>query len=414
VNARAVVLAAAIGCGAASPSPAQQPVAAEALVDHHFTVGAGASISAAIGVLVARGEASAVPQRLFAEEGASRRTANVGYRIFKHVFFDAPQEHLLLVFDHEVFGHGARLRERFDGPIEYRFQLPEPYGSGGAQTTYRFDRPPTPYEALAVNAGGMESTGVVAAIVANHAFADGRIRSRDALRYFTFEIDTLRYIASTDDEDAARGNDVGDYLRTYNGLADAVGAPRLTPRRLRQQALVSLADPMLAYAAFGVARYWWSGAPDVAVPALSLGGVRYLPMFRYRLAPFGTEWALVNALAGRVRPTEVELRVGESPGSTPWGIGVRQRSIASWGRWSIDAAADVWSQPPVASSDAQQLAVDPRVGTRVSGRIHRALTASPSAATLIVELGAKSGGYVPGEPLGGGFVARAGVGLPLP
>ncbi|PYR64462.1 MAG: hypothetical protein DMF88_23135 [Acidobacteria bacterium] len=85
------MLAAAIGCGAASPSLAQQP-AAEALVDHHFTVGAGASISATIGTLVARGEDRAVPQRLFAEEGASRRTANVGYRIFKHIFFDAPQD----------------------------------------------------------------------------------------------------------------------------------------------------------------------------------------------------------------------------------------------------------------------------------------------------------------------------------
>jgi hypothetical protein len=142
-------------------------------------------------------------------------------------------------------------------------------------------------------------------------------------------------------------------------------------------------------------------------------------MFRYRLAPYGTEWALVNAFAGRVRPMEVELRFGESPGSTPWGIGVRQRSIVAWGRWTIDAAADVWSQPPVSTKSrrdevGQQLAFDPRVGTRVSGQIHRALTASPSTPTLIVELGAKSGGYVPGEPLGGGFVARAGVGLPLP
>ncbi|PYR79066.1 MAG: hypothetical protein DMF87_12180 [Acidobacteria bacterium] len=408
------MLAAAIGCGAASPSLAQQP-GAEALVDRHFTVGAGASISATIGTLVARGEDRAVPQRLFAEEGASRRTANVGYRIFKHIFFDAPQEHLLLVFDHEVFGHGARLRERFNGPIEYGFHLPWPYGGGGAETAYVFDREPTPYERLAVSAGGMEATGVVAAIVANHAFADGRIRSRDALRYFTFEIDTLRYIATTGKEGGDPGNDVGDFLRTYNGLADAAGAPHLTARRLRQQALAGLANPMLAYAAFGVARYWSSGAPDVAVPALSIGDVRYLPMFRYRLAPYGTEWALVNALAGRMRPTEIELRFGEAPQSTPWGIGVRQRDIVKWNRWTIDGAVDVWSQPPVGSSDAQHLALDPRIGTRVGGRINYAVTrSSGSPATLILDIGVKSGGYIPGEPLGGGLTARAGVGLPLP
>lgn len=408
------MLAAAIGAVGASPLPAQQ-LASEVLVDPTLTVGAGASISATIGALVSRGEDRSIPQRLFAEEGASRRTANIGYRIFKHIFFDAPQERLLLVVDHEVFGHGARLRERFNGPIGYRFHLPQPYGSGGAETTYVFDREPTPYEILAVNAGGMESTDLVAAIAANHAFVDARMRPRDALRYLTFQLDSFHYIWSAEDEGGEPGHDVGDFLRTYNDLAAAAGARALTPRRLRQQALVSFANPMLAYAAFGVARYWWSGASDVAVPALLIAGVRYLPMFRYRLAPYGTEWALVNAFAGRVRPMEIELRFGESPGSTPWGIDVRQRDLVTWRRWTIDAAVDVWSQPPVASSDAARITFDPRIGTRVGGRINYAVTRSAtSPATLIVDVGVKSGGYVPGEPLRGGLVARAGIGLPLP
>ena len=67
------------------------------------------------------------------------------------------------MFNHEVFGHGARLRERFDGPIEYRIALPEPYGDGTGATSFVFDREPTPFELLAVHAGGMESTGVAAA-----------------------------------------------------------------------------------------------------------------------------------------------------------------------------------------------------------------------------------------------------------
>ena len=419
------MLAVAIGAAAASPAAAQQ-LAAEVLVDRDLTVGSGASISAAIGELVARGEDRAVPHRVFAECGDEskpdrpsaacgvRRTANVTYRLVKHVFFDAPQEHLLLVFDHEMFGHGARLRERFDGPIGYHIEPPPPYGGGGGATSFVFDRMPTPWEELAVSAGGMESTSVAAASVAEHAFVDRTMHPRDALRYVTFELDPLRYIASTNDEEEP-GHDVGDFLRTYNDLAAATGSRALTPRTLRRESLIALANPMVAFATYGIARYWWNGSTDVAVPALSLAGVRYLPWFRYGLTPYGTEWSLVNVLGGRMRPTEVDVRVGRSLQTRPWGIGVRQREVAKWRGWTVDAAADVWSQPPVDESDPASLALDPRLGGRVRGRVgHSFLPIGSSRATLLVDVGVKTGGYVPGEPLRGGVVARAGVGIPLP
>jgi hypothetical protein len=410
-----VVLAAAFVAAASSPAAAQE-LASEALVDPRLTVGSGATISATIGALVAHAEETAIPDRLFGEPGAPRKTANVAYRFLKHVFFDAPQEQLLLVFNHEVFGHGARLRERFDGPIEYDIEVPAPYGGGAGSTSFVLNREPTPYELLAISAGGMESTSVVASIVAERAFVDGRMQPRDALRYLLFEFDTQGYIASTS-ADEEPGHDVGDYLRTYNDLASAAGARALTRRQLRRESLVGLANPMGAYALFGIARYWWNGATDVAVPTLSIAGVRYLPLVRYRLTPYGTEWSLVNALAGRMRPTEVEVRIGRSPLETPWGISVRQRSAARWRGWSLDAAVDMWRQPPVAGSDPRRVEFDLRTGARVRGRGSHAVMPvwfSTSRATLIVEVGAKSAGYVPGEPLRGGVVARAGIGLPVP
>lgn len=174
---------------------------------------------------------------------------------------------------------------------------------------------------------------------------------------------------------------------------------------------------MGAYALFGIARYWWNGATDVAVPTLSIAGVRYLPLVRYRLTPYGTEWSLVNALGGRVRPMEVEVRIGRSPLETPWGIGVRQRSVARLGGWRVDAAVDMWRQPPIAGTDPQHVAFDLRTGVRVRGRVNHEVMPvwfGASRATLIVEVGGKSAGYLPGEPLRAGIVARAGIGLPIP
>ena len=62
------------------------------------------------------------------------------------------------MFNHEVFGHGGRLRERFHGPIEYHIEIPAPYGGGAGSTSFVLDREPTPYELLAISAGGMEKS----------------------------------------------------------------------------------------------------------------------------------------------------------------------------------------------------------------------------------------------------------------
>jgi hypothetical protein len=321
-----------------------------------------------------------------------------------------------MVVNHEVFGHGARLRERFDGPIGYRIGVPSPYGRGGGSTTFIFDRPPSPNERMAVHAGGMEVDSMAAALVSHRAFSAQQMRPRDAIRYLAFELDTLSYVLSTDDEGEEPGHDVAAFLDAYNTAAVMAGAPALTPRALRRRALIGLANPMLAYAAYGIGRYLVTGGTDVPVPALSIAGVRYLPMLRYRLVPYGTEWSLVNELGGRIRPTQIELRIGRAPDATPWGVRVRQREVAAWRAWVLEASVDVWRQPPLALAAEGSVSASPRTGLEVRGRVERPFLPvwfSAERATIAVDVGAKSTGYVPGEPLRGGLVVRGGVGLPL-
>ena len=415
MNLRSVALVAALGAAAASPAAARQ-VTSTAIVDRDLTVGAGATIATTLGEALARAADALVPHRLFDERGIARRGTNITFRLLKVAWFDAPQEHLLLVVNHEVFGHGARLRERFDGPIAYKIGVPAPYGRGGGSTSFIFDRTPSAHELMAVHAGGMEVDGVAAAIASHRAFSTRQMRPRDAIRYLAFELDTLSYVLSTDDEGEEPGHDVAAFLESYNTTAAAVGAATLTPRALRRQALVALANPMLAYAAYGIGRYLVTGATNVAVPVLSIAGVRYLPMLRYRLAPYGTEWSLVNELGGRIRPTQIELRIGRAPHVTPWGIRVRQRELTTWRAWILEASLDVWRQPQLALAAGESLTESPRTGLQVRSRVERPFLPvwfSADRATIVVDVGVKSAGFVPGEPLRGGLVVRGGVGLPL-
>jgi hypothetical protein len=248
----------------------------------------------------------------------------------------------------------------------------------------------------------MEASAVAADVTASRALSRGGMTARDALRYVEFELDTLFYVLSTDEDGEDPGQDVADFIATYNGLALETGAELLSARTLKRQAIASLANPMLAYAAWSVGRYLATGADDASIPTINVGGVRYLPLMRYRLTPFGTEWALVNEFGGRMRPTQVELRFGRAPNERPWGVAVRHREIPAWREWTIDLGVAAWQQS--------------EFGGYVSGRAQRPIVPvwfSSRKATLIVDVGVKSDGYLAGEPLGAGPVIRAGIGLPL-
>jgi hypothetical protein len=127
---RAAALAAAI-CAVPTSLAVAGQVASPALIDRNMTMGAGATIVATAGETLARGTDAVVPPRLFEERGLVRRSANIAYRLMKFAYFEVPQERWLMVANHEVFGHGARLRERFNGRIGYHVRVPEPYGPGG-------------------------------------------------------------------------------------------------------------------------------------------------------------------------------------------------------------------------------------------------------------------------------------------
>jgi hypothetical protein len=131
----------------------------------------------------------------------------------------------------------------------------------------------------------------------------------------------------------------------------------------------------------------------------------------------------MNELGGRIQSTQVELRVGRSPGARPWGIGIREREVALWRGWRLDIGIEVWRQPRIvdtitaSTASESRAAADARLrlGGQVSGRAERPLGARlfGLAPTVIVDLGVKTAGFVPGEPLRAGGIVRAGVGIPF-
>jgi hypothetical protein len=391
-----------------------------ALVDRSLSPGAGATLAVAAGDLLARLESEVVPDRLTEERGALRRTGNIAYRTAKLLLFDKPQEQWLLVANHEVMGHGGRVREFYDGYLRFRIDAPWPYGDGGGLTTFAPDRDVTVHELQAISVAGMEANAVGAAIISKRAFADRRLGPREALRFLLFQLDALDYIQGTGDEPEREGHDVSDFLVLYNLVGEFKGAETLQARTLRRESWVTLANPMIASAAFTIARYVATGNSEGPVWALPLAGWDVMPALHYRLTPYGTEWAAVTDVAGRSRTAQIAFRRGRAPLTSPWGIGA---SVDGWrvSGWRVELGGELWKQPPLALGEVPDFGIDTigaplEWGGIVRGRVESPairLWSTAAPATFIVDVGVKSGGFVPGDPLDSGPVFRAGLGLPL-
>jgi hypothetical protein len=408
----------------AHPQRNEAQTAPAAVVDVAMTPSAGSALVDFIGTALGRAQDTILPPRLFEERTAWRRSAGMTYRFAKLFTLDLPLEDWLRVANHEVFGHGARLRERFDGPIRYRVGVPPPYGGGGGSTSFGFDRQPTIEELLLITVGGMEANNVGASRVALRAVAQGAAPYRDMLRYLLLRLDTVAYILDTGDEPEDEGHDVSDFLIT---LREEAGS-NLTARDLRRRAIVGLADPMVGFAVYGLAvSYLWRGDREAPVPAFHVGQVRYLPALRLQLTPFGTEWVFENTFAVRgpdcedamreperqvgrqhSQATRVSVRVGEAPGAASFGASVHREAVWTWRRARIDADVHAWRQPRILDGGSVE---------RSTGAGAFATASVPLDvkwlrwAAVVVQAGYKSRGFIEGEPLGSGFVLRGGVGL---
>ena len=397
-----------------------QPSGVVVLVDEDLSVGAGATLANAAGFVVETFEQQFVPVRLFEERGLARRTGNIAYRTGRLLYFDWPQEAWLLVANHEVFGHGGRIRELFGGFVRYRLDAPSPYGGGGGVTTFQVGADVTVHDLQAISVAGMEVNAVAAEQMATSVFASGRLSARTALRYLGFELDAFDYIRGTDDDEDRPGHDVADFLEIYNIGAEVAEAEPLTARTLRREALLSLANPMIVSAALSIGRYLATGAPDSPVLALRVGPFRMMPVVRYRLAPFGTEWTVTNDVGGGAGTGQVSVRVGRAPLTRPFGIGVAYSGL-SVGAWRVGIALEGWRQPPLARGATADFGLgvignDLEWGGRVRARAESPLIGlwwTESPLLLIVDAGLKSNGFAPGEPIEPGLVLRAGFGIPI-
>ncbi|MES2272587.1 MAG: hypothetical protein V4487_00145 [Chlamydiota bacterium] len=263
------------------------------------------------------------------------------WRLSELILLWLPANYMAMVVQHEVFGHGYRIRDINRGRAEvrgYSFNAPPPYGGGGGATSYRFSEDLTTTEESAISIGGVEATAILAQLTKLKWLGSGRIDPRQSILYLLSQHDLNLYIGSLKTQGTLSGHDIHGYIDALNyTYPDNL----LSGARLRSLSWINLADPFTFYAIYSWFHYLSSGK-ESAIPMI---GSCYLPGLRLGLTPFGPEVFFENYFLQKKQPLYVYFKGGHHAKNNYYGLGFYAPYFWIRKKWTLGARLDLWHQP---------------------------------------------------------------------
>lgn len=287
-----------------------------------------------------------LPAKLTAETTRKQRNLGRIYRAAKFLFLEATLDHLTMLTQHEVFGHGARYRQLGFKENFYHMELLPPYGSGGGIANWGKLDPPeriiTDQEWIMAYMGGSEANRVMANRLQRKWLASEQMHFRETWLWLESFQDMTIYIQGS----TARSNgDVTGYIRMVN---EFYGEEVMTLSDLKWLAGINWLNPF-QWMVFkhGFANYWWNGEETTNIWMIPIGNTKYLPILRTGMSPFGGELQFGNFIKYNDRVYNFTYRQGILAGASNWGLRVGATQLLKNDWVQVDGYLDIWRQPEV-------------------------------------------------------------------
>jgi hypothetical protein len=335
-----------------------------------------------------------------------------------------PLNYLASVVEHEIFGHGYRIRDINRGRIQakgYSFNVPPPYGPGGAATSYVIGEDFTTTEESAVAIAGVESTAILALLTKFKWLEPRTIDPRQTALYLINQYDLILYIGSlnTLEESELDGHDMNSYVKSLN---QTYTKNRLKRSRLRSLSWMNLLDPFTYYSIYSWFRYVSCGK-EMHIPMIPVYGYGYLPGARLGLTPFGPEYFVENFFQKEAQSFYFYLKGGRHAKNNYYGFGFFAPKIWEYGEWNFGFRVDGWAQPKLLLDPASTSILDidfdkaPNRESPLYPYSHQHEMKIGLSGSFILsfhrgingfetELGWKTKGFLPGYPLRSSPIAR--------
>ena len=339
-----------------------------------------------------------------------------------------PLNVMTMVTQHEVFGHGYRIRE-FDKDVakihSYEIGLPFPYGLGGGATAYEVGEKMTPTHKIAISIAGMEGTAIMARDLKMRWLEQGKVDAKTAGMYNHAHHDLTLYtqLMSTDLSEAGTGHDTESYFCMLKKLYPG---SRMSVNQLKALSLINFLDPMTLYTWQSTYRYVMDGK-DAPVKLFSIKDVKFLPNFRLGYAPYGPEVYLESFfLPKSKKPIYTYIKGGTFSTNKYLGLGIHHPSIISLKAHHFGLKLDAWHHPKlqlkqnnIAFEDFYNPDIEDYGLTKAQKKAHpgAALCATyqfseaDSYWNSKLEVGMKTNGFLPGESLTKAPLIRGSIGF---
>lgn len=367
-----------------------------------------------------------LPPKLWEEEKRGRKVLGMGYRLGKTFLLDFTVDHLAILINHEIFGHGSRYREFGAEESVYHLELAPPWGPGSG-----FARmgglPEGRYlsqtERSLITISGNEANTVLADEMERRILPRGRLHYREGA-LMILSAGNLPWYIWVDDWNTRLGYGGGDpstYIFQMNSLYGSVD--RLyTLDRLKWHSLVTYLNPMQFYSAWALlVSYGLRGDAQMSeLPTLKIKKNRLLPSMSYNFTPFGAEFILRNYV---LRPIEnsrhplianrlfgLRLSYGD-PFFNNFYAGSLVLQNAYAGKYvQVGGEVGMWDQPGFEYGDTTGLIAVPG-GLGGYAKVDLTLTPLREHPELgfFLQGGYKAHGYLMGEALQAGPILRFGL-----
>jgi len=344
-------------------------------------------------------------------------------RLAEEAFIWYPLSEFEMVLQHEVFGHGYRIRDINSNSVwvyKYKIKVPFPYGKGGGETSYFYSENLTDFGKLSLDLGGVESTAVLANRLKMKWSTSLFTNPKKAFLYILTQQDLTNYVYSMDDSIffTDNGDDIESYIHWLNII---YYNDDLKKEDLKKAVLLNFFDPTTFYSLASIFVYIFTGK-DMPFYMIGTNDFKFLPNLRLGLAPYGLDYYLENFMSYKQSPMYAYLRFGKYNSNFYYGGGLEYPAVYKSDCTKIGFKFDFYRQPKIyfkkglSTHDGIQTGYSPKELNKMTlgcltALIFEKRLSRKSSTSFYAECGYKTKGYIMGQSLKNGFIFRIALGL---
>ena len=330
------------------------------------------------------------------------------------------------VVQHELFGHGYRIRSLKEAEVkDYHIKTPPPYGTGGGATEFVIGDKLKVGELQAINIAGLEAEDLLSRQIKISFLQKNALDAKLGLlfsntKFSSFYYSLIDYSLDGELEDHLfSGNDIEAFIYTNDLLYPQ---SQIKKGNLTLKLLANLLDPVVWYNQYNTFQFIFTGK-NCSCPMIPFGkDLKWLPGIQVSLAPYGVDYVLENFFIFHDKPLYAYAKSTFDKANEAVAFGFEAKELYTKDPVSFGVKTHLWRQPDfLANCTVGQLlsGVKPPAFEKQSVQKHYGAYLgiignyhmSRNFNNFYLECGAKSSGYIPGYPLQASVVWRVGAQL---